>query len=87
MSSTTRHPGGPGDTELFGEVLFEFAALGNFVKVSAIDPVTNIEVCIVGSPAMSPYFLKKMAMQKLGRAIAGKPEPAGPMPTRRGLWA
>ena len=33
-----------------GEVLFEFRQVGDVMKVSAIDPITNIEVSIVASP-------------------------------------
>ena len=32
------------------EVLFEFRRVGRYVKVSAIDPVTAIEVSMVGDP-------------------------------------
>lgn len=48
-----------------GEVLFEVRAIGNAVKVSAIDPVTNTEVCVVGSVYTTPYSLKMNALRKL----------------------
>ncbi len=48
-----------------GEVLFEVRQVGNAVKVSAIDPVTNTEVCVVGSATASPYTLKMNAVRKL----------------------
>lgn len=48
-----------------GEVLFEVRQVGNAVKVSAIDPVTNTEVCVVGSINASPYTLKMNAVRKL----------------------
>ena len=47
------------------EVLFEVKVIGNAVKVSAVDPRTNIEVCIVGSAHASPYSLKMNALRKL----------------------
>jgi len=75
------------DDAIFGEVLFEIAAFGNFVKVSAIDPVTNTEVCIIGSPAMSPYTLKMNAMRKLKRALLKSEPEHGDPPRRPGLWA
>lgn len=47
------------------EVLFEFRRLGNVVKVSAVDPVTNTEVSIVGAPAAGEAALKAAAIRKL----------------------
>lgn len=47
------------------EVLFEFRRLGNSVKVSAVDPVSNTEVSIVGSPAAGEAYLKQTALRKL----------------------
>jgi hypothetical protein len=54
----------PHDPDM-GEVLFEVRAIGNAVKVSAIDPVTNTEVCVVGSVHTTPYSLKMNALRKL----------------------
>jgi hypothetical protein len=51
------------------EVLFEMLAMGNSVKVSAIDPATNTEVSVVGSIHTSPYSLKMNALRKLQAAI------------------
>ncbi len=47
------------------EVLFEMRAVGNAVKVSAIDPITNTEISIVGPATASPYTLKMNALRKL----------------------
>lgn len=47
------------------EVLFEVRQVGNSVKVSAVDPVTNTEVCVVGPANASPYSLKINAVRKL----------------------
>jgi len=58
------------DPEL-GEVLFEVKVMGNTVKVSALDPNTNTEVCVVGSAYTTPYSLKMNAMRKL-RAVIRK---------------
>lgn len=52
-----------------GEVLFEVRQVGNAVKVSAIDPVTNTEVCVVGPVNASPYTLKMNAVRKLRMVI------------------
>jgi hypothetical protein len=48
-----------------GEVLFEIRVVGNAVKVSALEPVSNTEVCVVGSVYTSPYSLKMNALRKL----------------------
>ena len=47
------------------EVLFEFRQVGDYLKVSAIDPITNTEVSIVGAPRMDRAVLKQAALQKL----------------------
>lgn len=39
--------------------------MGNVVKVSAIDPKTGTEVCIVGSPKAGQENLKRVAARKL----------------------
>jgi hypothetical protein len=52
------------------EVLFEFRQVGDYVKVSAVDPVTNTEVAIVGSSRMSKEALKASALRKLRYVIA-----------------
>ncbi|MDX2223262.1 MAG: hypothetical protein SFV21_10960 [Rhodospirillaceae bacterium] len=65
------------------EVLFEMMVIGNAVKVSAIDPRTNTEVSIVGSPAMSAYSLKMNALRKLERALSAPPADAAPRPARK----
>ena len=53
-----------------GEILFEFRQIGNVVKVSAIDPVSNTEVSIVGSPAAGEHVLKMAAVRKLQYVLA-----------------
>lgn len=54
------------------EVLFEMYKIGNSIRVAAIDPVTNTEVVVVGSPYMSMYSLKINAIRKLRYVIAKK---------------
>ncbi|MEQ9449379.1 MAG: hypothetical protein RLN70_10830, partial [Rhodospirillaceae bacterium] len=54
------------------EVLFEIVGMGNSVKVSAIDPITNTEVSIVGSIHSSPYTLKMNALRKLDSVVRKK---------------
>ncbi len=52
------------------EYLIEFIALGNSVKVSALDPVTGIEVSIVGPVSASRHILTTHAVNKLERRLA-----------------
>ena len=47
------------------EVLFEFVVHGNFVKVMAVDPVTGIEISIVGDSRASKTTLENIAINKL----------------------
>ncbi|MCP4924164.1 MAG: serine hydroxymethyltransferase [bacterium] len=49
------------------EIFFEFIPNGRFIKVSAVDPKTGVEVSIVGSSAASQDYLKRLAAQKLAR--------------------
>ncbi|MBL41334.1 MAG: hypothetical protein CMM49_01595 [Rhodospirillaceae bacterium] len=51
------------------EYLFEFNWVGAYVKVSAIDPVTNIEVSIVGASNTNEVELKRIAINKLEYVI------------------
>lgn len=52
------------------DVLFEFRRIGAYVKVSAIDPVTGTEVCIVGGATMGEAQLKLVALRKLDYVLA-----------------
>tara|TARA_B100001559_G_C16452732_1_gene600114 strand:+ start:613 stop:792 length:180 start_codon:yes stop_codon:yes gene_type:complete len=51
------------------EYLFEFNRVGSYMKVSVIDPLTNIETSIVGDPNASEYELKRIAINKLEYVI------------------
>ncbi len=64
-------PRGTGEVDL-DEVLFEYQVLGNAVRVAAIDPRTNTEVVVVGSPTMTPYSLRVNALKKLQFVLAKK---------------
>jgi phage head maturation protease len=50
--------------------IVEFHQVGNSVKVSALDPVTLIEVSIVGAPAMSEAYLTQTVIRKLEFRLA-----------------
>lgn len=47
------------------QVLFEFIRQGAYMKVSAIDTQSNIEVCIVGSASAGEAILKATVLKKL----------------------
>lgn len=49
--------------------LIEFIAQGAYVKVSAVDPVTYIEVSIVGSASAGEAVLTQQAVRKLERMV------------------
>ncbi|MBX9634556.1 MAG: hypothetical protein K2X44_06210 [Magnetospirillum sp.] len=57
------------------EVLFEFRQIGAYVKVSAIDCLTGLEVSIVGDAKAGEVRLKQTALKKLEYVMA-KQEPA-----------
>jgi hypothetical protein len=75
---STFDPNAPYDPEL-PEVLFEIVAIGNAVKVSAIDPISNIEVSVLGPAAASAYTLKMNALRKLKARLR---KDAGTAPTK-----
>jgi hypothetical protein len=70
----------PYDPEL-PEVLFEIVAIGNSVKVSAIDPHSNLEVSVIGPVTASSYTLKMNALRKLKARLSklAAQEPAKPL--------
>lgn len=53
-----------------GGYIIEFLVVGKSVKVTAIDPETLTEVCIIGSPLMPRRFLAKQAVRKLEYMLA-----------------
>lgn len=67
-----------------GEVIFEFSAVGNSVKVCAVDPGTGTEVVIVGPVNAGESALRKAAMAKLSYVLEkDKPQPLA----RQGTFA
>lgn len=54
------------------DVLFEFRRIGAYVKVSALDAETGIEVSIVGDAAAGELRLKQTAQKKLEYVLAKK---------------
>ena len=52
------------------EVYFEHIAIGNWVKVTAIDSLTAIEVSIVGAVSAAKSDLERLALRKLKARLA-----------------
>ena len=50
----------------------EFQQVGRYVKVSAVDPITNIEVSIVGDAAATKAELQRVAVGKLEYVLRKK---------------
>lgn len=71
MKSTGSGRGAAKPVEL-REVLFEFYAVGNSVKVCAIDPVTLVEASIFGPVGADETVLQHAALQKLRYVLAKK---------------
>ena len=51
------------------EVLLEFRRVGNVVKVTALDPVTQIEVSIQGPASAGDAELRRTAIAKLNYVL------------------
>jgi hypothetical protein len=51
-------------------VLLEFQTIGNSVKVTAIDPVTLVEISIVGPASAGDAELSRNALNKLRYVLA-----------------
>ena len=54
------------------EVLFEFIPNGRFVKVVAVDPISMLEIAMVGDRMASIDTLERLAIKKLKYVIAKK---------------
>ena len=53
-------------------IIIEFIQVGAYVKVSAVDPVSLVEVSIVGDPAASRNTLEQNAIKKLKFVLSKK---------------
>lgn len=52
-----------------GEVYIEFFALGNAVKVSAVDAATGVEVAVMGPKSATRDELQRLAVRKLNNKL------------------
>jgi len=57
------------------EVYFEFIAIGNAVKVTAIDSLTGVEVSAMAPVSASQADLKQLALQKLRARLKREEQP------------
>ncbi len=48
-----------------GRYIVEFVQVGDYVKVSAVDPTSMVEVSIVGPPSAGEAALQRTAVRKL----------------------
>ena len=53
-------------------IIIEFIQVGAYVKVSAVDPVSLVEVSIVGDPSASRNTLEQNAIKKLKFVLSKK---------------
>jgi hypothetical protein len=60
--------------------LVEFRAVGSSVKVTALDPVTLVEVSIVGPTNVSEAELSRLAVRKLKYMLNKRTEPPDSRP-------
>lgn len=63
------------------EVLLEFHRNGAYLKVTAVDPVTGIEVSAMG-PVSDPSAVKRLAIQKLQNRLTAMKAPPPSKPGR-----
>ena len=52
------------------EILFELRQVGNYMRVTAIDPMSGTEVITIGDPAVGKDALERIAARKLKYVIA-----------------
>ena len=52
------------------EVLFEMKQVGQYIRITAIDPLSGTEVISIGDPSVDPDMLRNMAIRKLKYVIA-----------------
>ena len=72
MNNAALAGGGLAATETLNEVLFEFSAVGNSVKVCAVDTDSHVEATILSPVTAGEQALKHAALQKLRYVLAKK---------------
>lgn len=66
------------------DVLLEFQKVGSYVRVSAIDPITNTEVVVQGPADYSEISLRRTAVAKLNYVLRKKRTEADAAPPTNG---
>ncbi|MCK6452146.1 MAG: hypothetical protein L6R19_15040 [Alphaproteobacteria bacterium] len=61
-----------------GEVYFEFQRIGAYVKVTAIDPDTLVEVSVTGAATATEAQLKQLALRRLRFVLSKRGGGRGP---------
>jgi len=64
------HGAAEGEGARPGEVLFEWRAIGDQLRVAAIDPGSGVEVVVFGPAAAGVAALQLLAKRKLVRRLA-----------------
>jgi len=54
------------------EVLCEFRQVGRYLRINAIDPVSGVEVTMMGDPKAGTEELKTLAVRKLAYVLKKK---------------
>jgi hypothetical protein len=65
------------------DYLIEFISQGAYVKVSALDPVSGMEVSIVGAAGATQSDLARLAIRKLEARLFPKQPTLPPPPDRK----
>ena len=66
------------------DYIIEIIQVGDYVKVSAVDPASGIEACIVGAPSAGETVLKRTAIRKLEYVLAKRSGAAAMRPAGAG---
>lgn len=69
------------------EILLEYTAIEDMVRVAAIDDVTGTEAVIVGPASAGREALGQVAAQKLTYVLSKRMKPEVGRSTRPGYWA
>ncbi len=56
------------------EILFEYIRQGQYIKVSAIEPETQTEVCVVVPAGLNEQEMQIQALKKLNYVLKKKAE-------------
>jgi hypothetical protein len=77
-----------------GDVFLEFHRIGPYVKATAIDPESMVEVSVMGPPSAGEAHLARAAVRKLrfvlgrpSRRLEDSPPGSGRVPRGRGALA